>query len=232
MGWQLLIKHVIVTGLAAQEFKVVDNNKLDILEEIQSQITLPNMLDFQYNFNLEQRTITLSQDIENFGEPSTSETVDHYIEPKNLFTWFDSCMNILENNNKKGITIKLSTWGGRVDIGVSIIQRMLESPNKITVKTYGIISSMGIFILAAGDVRIGSPLTQFMHHEFNSGMSGRHCQMTNQITFDKKYDNEMCKWLASRTKKDYKFWLKIGTGVDHWFFAEDALKYGLIHKIR
>lgn len=140
-------------------------------------------------------------------------------------------LTLLEGLGKEDINIRLNTPGGCVFLGNSVVDRILSSTCRIHIHAYGEISSMGISILAAGDTRSASPLTSFMHHEDSYLVEGRHSHNKNYIKFAERQDMIMCKWLATRTKMDYNFWKKTGVEADHWFTADEALRYGLIDEI-
>lgn len=140
-------------------------------------------------------------------------------------------LTLLEGLSNDEINIRLNTPGGSVFAGNSMVDRILSSTCPIHIHAYGEISSMGIFILASGDTRSSSSLTAFLHHEDSYEVDGRHSHNKNYIKFAERQDMVMCKWLSTRTKKDMTFWKKTGVEVDHWFTADQALEYGLIHEI-
>jgi ATP-dependent protease ClpP protease subunit len=126
------------------------------------------------------------------------------------------------------IFIRLNTGGGDVSYGLSIIDRILTSKCEVHIHASGEICSMGIPILAAGTVRTASPLTSFMWHESSYKVSDRHANNKNYVKYNEKLDDKICRWMATRTKKDYKFWKALGVKQDYWFFAEEAHDMGLI----
>jgi len=143
----------------------------------------------------------------------------------------DTGLTHLERLSDKSITIRLSTLGGSVYAGNAIIDRILNSICEVNIHAYGEICSMGIFILAAGHHITSGILTILMHHEDSYDSDGRHSHNKNYVKAMEALDIRMCKWLASRTKKDYNFWKKTGVELDHWFSAEQALEYGLIDEV-
>lgn len=137
----------------------------------------------------------------------------------------------LEKLSSEPINIRLSTCGGSVYAGNAIIDRILTSSCEVHIHAYGEICSMGVFILASGHYRSSGVLTILMHHEDSYNSEGRHSHNKNYVKAMEALDIRMCKWLASRTKKDFNFWKKTGVGVDHWFSADQALEYGLIDEV-
>lgn len=140
-------------------------------------------------------------------------------------------ITLLESLGYSEITIRLNTVGGDPFIGNACIDRILNSTCPIHIHAYGEISSMGIFILAAGETRSASELTSFMHHEDSYSLDSRHSHNKAYVKAMEVIDLKMCKWLSSRTKKDATFWKKTGVDIDHWFTAEQAKEYGLISEI-
>lgn len=172
--------------------------------------------DFLYEtgLNLKTRTIVL--------QGSVDEDMLHSLE----------CgLSTLENAGNDPINIRLSTGGGDVYSGLTMIDRIEKSPCEIRIHAAGEIMSMGIMILAAGDVRTSHSLTVFMHHEENNEVEGRLSQSKTYLKFSDKLDDKLCRWLASRTSKPYTFWKKLGVSQDHYFFADEALEHGLIQEI-
>lgn len=144
---------------------------------------------------------------------------------------FNHAMTALEAISNDPIKIYLNTVGGSCSYGFSMIDRILNSPCKTHIHASGSIMSMGIFILAAGETRSSSALTVFMHHEGSYSLESRHSHNKAYVKAMEVIDSKMCKWLASRTKKDATFWEKTGVDVDHWFTADEAKEYGLISEI-
>lgn len=143
----------------------------------------------------------------------------------------DTGITHLEKLSSEPINIRLSTCGGSVYAGNAIIDRILTSSCEVHIHAYGEICSMGVFILASGNYRSSGILTMFMTHESNYELEGKHSANKGYIKASEMLDNIMCKWLADRTQKDFKFWKSAGVGVDHWFTSETALEYGLIDEI-
>lgn len=133
---------------------------------------------------------------------------------------------------KGPLTIYINTTGGLVDEGFQIVDTIRFLKREVVTFGQGIVNSMGILILAAGDKRIASPLTTFMTHEFNSEqpkltmsvISAR--QDIRQIKY-KMYAG----YLAERTAQSQEFWESKMQPVDYYFGVKEAKKFGLIHEI-
>lgn len=182
-------------------------------KKVQENLDVTNEL-FDYGISRRSRTIICSGQVD--------EDLLHRVE---------SGLTLLEGLGEDIINIRLCTPGGEVDIGNAILDRILSSNCQIYIHAYGQIKSMGIFLLAAGDIRSCSSLTSFMHHGGSYAIEGTSNQNKAYLKYSEIQDSLMHKWLASRTKKDSTFWGNTGADVDHWFTCNEALEYGLVHKI-
>ena len=125
----------------------------------------------------------------------------------------------------------LNTGGGSITDGKAIIDRILASTCEIHIHAVGRICSMGIYILAAAEVRTSSALTSFMFHESSYDVEGKHSENKSYIKFSDIDEKHLNRWLATRTKKPADFWNKLGVGSDYWFLAEEAKTLGMIVRI-
>lgn len=167
-----------------------------------------------------------------FGVDVKSRTIKLIGEiDEDSFYIFSCNLTTLENESNQPIKIILKTDGGDVDSGIAIIERMKSSTCEIHIHATGLIASMGILILAAGDKRTCSTLTHFMHHESSYPIHDRHKNNKHYVKVMESSDIRMCKWLAKQTKKDYKFWKDLGVSIDHYFEADQAFEYGLIDEV-
>jgi ATP-dependent protease ClpP protease subunit len=130
-------------------------------------------LNLEYSFNrgvdLENRIIRLTEDIE-----------EHH------FDWFDSALTALEAENRKRVTLRISSYGGDVYSALGIIGRMRNSKCLIDTEGYGKIMSASTAILAAGHKRSMSSLAEFMHHESSYSVEGRHSEIQHEVNYSQK----------------------------------------------
>ena len=145
---------------------------------------------------------------------------------------FHKAMTTLESISNEPILIRLNTGGGRCSSAFSMIDRILNSPCKIHIHASGSIMSMGIYILASGNTRSASFMTDFMHHEISNELIGRLSDLQMRVNDDTKFQIKINKFLSSRTNMPFDFWMEEGKKLDHYFDAEKALEYGLISEIK
>jgi len=141
---------------------------------------------------------------------------------------------LADESTEKPIEILMSSCGGDEYEMLAAYDMMRSLSNvNIIVKAIGKVMSAAPLILAAGDVRVAYPNTQFMVHESWYNLEERH---NNAKTTVAHYEDITKLWavkMAERTELSAKQWLNLTekTGRDKYFGAEQALKYGLIDKI-
>lgn len=199
------------------EFKKIE------LEIAKSDVEIPHkefIIDtlMTWGFDINTRTI-LIQDEED-GEVNSEMAYK-----------FNHAMTALESISNEPIKIYLNTIGGSCRYGFSMIDRILNSSCKTHIHASGSIMSMGVYILAAGTTRSASFMTDFMHHIISNTPEGKLTDIEAQLEADKKFHKRMCKYLATRTNKDYDFWYTEGKHVDKFFDADQAKEYGLIDEV-
>lgn len=173
-----------------------------------------------------------NENLHDFGYDITSRTIYLIGDiDKDSYHTFVCNMTALENQNHNPIKIILKTDGGEIDSGIGIIERIKLSPCEINITAQGYVASIGIFILASGDKRNATSLTNFMHHESSYTMDDKHKTNKAYVKHMENEDIKLCKWLSKQTKKDFKFWKDLGVSIDHYFTSEHAYEYGLIDEI-
>ena len=134
------------------------------------------------------------------------------------------------------ITVYINSPGGDVSQGMLMIDAMRSIPQPVITFATGMCGSAGLFLLAAGDVRVASKNATFFYHEpiargeISSPLEAEALafhyehirKVFNEILFD------ACKNIKRRTSYDKKF--KNQTSM--YFTSEQALEeLGLIEKI-
>lgn len=67
------------------------------------------------------------------------------------------------------ITVNLSSYGGYIEDGFAIYDRIKLARNRIVIVGYGPIMSMGSIIMQAGDLRLLAPQSRFLLHDGSAG---------------------------------------------------------------
>jgi ATP-dependent Clp protease, protease subunit len=96
----------------------------------------------------------------------------------------------------------------------------------------GWVASAGalIFVGAAKENRFCLPNTRFLLHQPSGGMMGSATDIGIQAEQIIKMRERLNRIFALETGQDYERIAK-DTDRDHWMFPDEAMKYGLLHKV-
>lgn len=138
--------------------------------------------------------------------------------------------------NKKStrpITLLINSPGGCVEDGQVVVDAILTSKAPVITVALGKAMSAAFDIFIAGDKRIVYPNTILMVHAGSSRFDTQTLPQINQeADLHHRYFERWSKWYASRTKIEQKRWHEIlSTGLNYYFFPEEAVKVGLVHEI-
>ena len=139
----------------------------------------------------------------------------------------------LESENpKKEISFYINSPGGLVTSGLGIYDTMQYINSPVSTLCIGQASSMGSFLLSAGEKgkRYSLPNSRIMMHQPSGGYQGQVTDIeiqTKEIIKTKKRLNEI---YAKHSGKDIKEVEEIMER-DKYFSPQEAIKFGLIDKI-
>lgn len=148
------------------------------------------------------------------------------------------CKEIIEYNLARKvdrIQMIINSPGGSCADGFAIIDLMEWSQIPIYTIGLGMVASMGLLILMAGDKghRVVTPNTSLLSHRFLSMSWGNHSQLiANRKIEDQLHDRIVKHYLHHSTVPDRAALEQSILGnVDYWMNPEEALKFGLIDTI-
>ena len=143
-----------------------------------------------------------------------------------------SALLILAEESDKPIQMFINSPGGSVMDGLAIIDTMNQIKAPVYTIVTGLAASMGAAILSAGEKghRMGLPNTTIMLHQVSAGERGNIQDMRVGLEFTEKLNKRLMKMIAENCGKTLEE-LENDTIRDKWFFAEEALEYGIIDLI-
>ena len=139
----------------------------------------------------------------------------------------------LESENpKKEISFYINSPGGLVTSGLGIYDTMQYIKPEVSTLCIGQASSMGSFLLAAGEKgkRFSLPNSRIMVHQPSAGFQGQATDIeihANEIISLKKRLNKI---YAKHTKKSEEE-IKVALERDNFMTPEEAKSFGLIDKV-
>lgn len=136
----------------------------------------------------------------------------------------------LSSLSNDDISLYINTPGGVVSSGLGIYDTMQLIEPKIKTICTGLAASMGSILLTAGDDRSILPHAKVMIHQPIGGVSGQASDILIEAEEIKKCRSELCSIISTHTKQSFETVFK-DMDRDHWFTAEEAVKYGLVDRI-
>lgn len=132
------------------------------------------------------------------------------------------------------IHLIVSTYGGSVDEGFSLLDVMRFVPCPIYTVGLGKVMSMGSIILAAGEKghRLIGKLTRVMIHSVSSGIQGNIFECMNEIDEIKKMQETLMRLLSENSKlTKNQINDLMSNKLDKYLTAEECVNYGICDKI-
>ena len=136
----------------------------------------------------------------------------------------------IKAEERKPITIFINSYGGDVDITMSIISAMLASVTPIITVNCGTAMSCGGFILLAGHKRYAMKYSTVMFHPGSAVQGGTYNQIEESQKNYKRTVDMIANYIVERTniskRKLYNNWAK-----DWYLPSSQQLELGIVNKI-
>ncbi len=157
-----------------------------------------------------------------FCHPVTNETC----------TITQAQLMFLDNLDQKDITLQISSPGGSVTSGLSLLDTMDYVSSDIVTINLGMAASMGSVLLGGGKKgkRFGLKNSRVMLHTVSSGTEGKVQDMLISYKEAEKYNDILFGYLAGFCGKTKEEVLK-DADRDFWMDSEQSVKYGIIDAV-
>ncbi len=138
----------------------------------------------------------------------------------------------LASESDDWINVFVSSPGGHVESGDMIYDMLKFVGPKVRTIGTGWVASAGalIFVGAAKENRFCLPNTRFLLHQPSGGMMGSASDIGIQAEQIIKMRERLNRIFANETGQPIERIAK-DTDRDHWMFPEEAMAYGLLHKV-
>ena len=147
------------------------------------------------------------------------------------FKEFSEAIDALEKQSKtQPIDIELSSGGGSAYDALAFYSRLRLSPCHINIRTYGLVASAAVLVLAAGDVRAMTAESWVMVHEDSTKLKGHVFELEREAKHMRRLEDQWNALLAKRTLVDAATWGGLHRATTYLSAAE-CLELGLIDKI-
>lgn len=189
-----------------------------LLESVDSSV-LPDPETFMYYKFLNDRKIIIS-----------GEVCDGFIERATL-----PYLEMDRDGSGKPIEIIVSTNGGNLYDGFSLIDQIERAVTPTTIRIVGMALSMGTLIAMAGknnpNVKtVCDPFSIGLLHSGSQYMEGTTHAVKDLFDFTQAYEAKIKRFILSHSKIDEEYYDKIER-VELWLDAETMLKLGIVDEI-
>lgn len=178
----------------------------------------------------------------NFMEEMNQCRPGVYIQGRTLY-FFDEVNNytvaealrllqsVINENHKHPVQIVLNTFGGCVYNGLALYDYLRSLTCPLNIIGTGLVASMGVIILLAGEKRYASKTARFMSHQISTHVQGKVSDVKIDFEETKELEKIVDGIIAERTGQSLKSIQAEFKKGDKYFSAEQALKRGYIQKI-
>lgn len=168
-----------------------------------------------YLKDLQQRKLFLNADIDQF---SVGDIVKHIMQ-------FNKEDKGVEVAKRKPIILYVTSNGGDVDAGFSLIDAIIASKTPVYTINLGFQYSMGFLIGLAGHKRYAMKNSKFLMHDGSSFVHGSGTKVQDEMEFRRREEARIKDYIISRSKltsKEYDKKLR----VEWYLFADEAKERG------
>lgn len=182
---------------------------------------VPENIDgIEQMISIEDRALCKNREVFHFGPIDDASA--HVIDMK---------LNYLNDKSNDPVKLILKDCpGGSVSAGMVIYDTMQTLDCPVITVCKGMCASMGAVLFAAGDKRYIMENAKVMCHQPSAGTQGMVSSMDVDIDHFKKTRTRLNRILAKHTGQSEKR-IQKDTEKDKWFWAEEAVAYGLADEI-
>ena len=175
----------------------------------------------------QDRSFVLSEDIES----EVAGEIIHWIYTVNQED--QAKENEVVDFKRRPIELLINTFGGSVYDTFAIVNAIVTSKTPIITTCIGSAMSGGLYILAAGHIRLACQYSNFMYHECSTGMvSTYRNKLVENLEEIHRVQGLLEAFLCSKTKLNKKTLQKYNDKRAEWYFgSEEAVKWKIIDGI-
>lgn len=141
----------------------------------------------------------------------------------------DESEQVLKEFERQTITMFISSPGGEVTAGMSLISAMQQSVTPIMTICTGMAASMGFLIFISGHMRYSYRNAEFMLHQLSHATWGKLQDMYESVLWDLQVQNRIDKIVTDCTKiTQEKLDENRKCKIDWYFYPDEAATLGII----
>ena len=180
---------------------------------------LPDIIMYQYYKQLENRRIVINEQI---GDALLETAILPF-------------MDLDSDGSGKPIEILLTTVGGEIYSGFSLVDQIEKAKSPVTIHIMSMAASMGLLIAMAGK---NNPNVKTVCHPFSVGllhsgsqyMEGSAHAVKDTFDFSQHYEEKIKDYILSHTNIDEKLYEKVERK-EYWMDADEMKRLGIVDEI-
>lgn len=192
---------------------------LEDIAELLKPSGLPDPILYQYYKNLENRKIIINEQI---GDGLMETAVLPFMEMDN-------------DGTGKPIEILISTIGGEIYNGFSLVDQIEKAKSPVTIHIMSMAASMGFLIAMAGH---NNPNVKTVCNSFSVGllhggsqyMEGSIYAVKDTFDFSQHYEDKIKAYILSHTNIDEALYEKVERK-EYWMDADEMKRLGIVDEI-
>lgn len=177
--------------------------------------------DYLIWLGYQNRTIYFNDDI----DASAINRIVHWI---NIWNKEDEGIDV---EDRKGITIELTSNGGDIIAGFSLLDAIKASKTPVTTVGVGCCASMGILLLMAGHYRKAYPNTVLLIHDGSMATQGTSNKVRSTMKFYERLDERVKQFILDNSFISDELYEE-NSDIEWYMFADDeGIKYKIVDEI-
>jgi ATP-dependent protease ClpP protease subunit len=177
-------------------------------------------------FNLQRRRLFMS------GEVSSEQCGELVMHLERFQMEDDEAEETLRHFNRDPVVLFIHSQGGECMAGLALVAAIEQSTTPVITVAQGLVGSMALAIYCTGHIRFSYRHATFLYHQISGGEIGMLQDRVESVAFAKRLQERMDASLLARTRITPKKLKEVNERKQDWFFfPEEALDLGVIHKV-
>ena len=152
------------------------------------------------------------------------------ITPKTIAPVVRQALAIHMVKSTDPVSVIINSPGGDTDAGFNLIEILLGMKRPVVTYALGGAWSCGFLIYLAGDIRVATPRSTFLLHQYSWYSAGKY----HELVADRKIQDHCSKilqdYITERASAEAAA-LMVEEKSDQWLTARQAQKIGIVHKV-
>lgn len=152
------------------------------------------------------------------------------ITPKTIAPVVRQALAIHMVDSTEPVSVVINSPGGDTDAGFNLIEILLGMKRPVVTYALGGAWSCGFLIYLAGDIRIATPRTTFLLHQYSWYSAGKYHELVADRAIQDHMNKILREYITERAS-DKAAALMTEDKSDQWLTARQAQRVGIVHRV-